>query len=108
MKVSNQHGDLILKTVNVIPKTAKKIELENNSFVVEKGEGVHTHCLVADKLTDNVDIYQDGETLFLSVKKLTELRHEEHGTQVLEPGIYRKVIEREFDYESMEARQTRD
>jgi len=107
MKVVNQHGDLILKSAPLIPKTAKKLSV-GNSFVVDHGEGVHKHVLVADRLSDNVDVYQDGDTLYLSVKKPTELRHEEHGTQVLEPGIYRKVIEREFDYEQMEARNTQD
>lgn len=102
-----QQGDVLLKTVEVIPTTAKKLDT-GNSFVVEHGEGIHKHVIVADKLSDNVDVYQDGETLYLSVKKPTELRHEEHGTQVLEPGIYKKVVEREFDYESMEARNTQD
>lgn len=107
MKVSNQHGDVVLKA-SAIPETAKRIELKENSFCIEHGEGVHKHLLVADRLTDNVDIYQDGETLYLSVKEPTNLVHEEHGTQVLQPGIYKKVIEREFDFESMEARNTRD
>jgi len=103
MKVKNQHGDVILVEA-AIPANAKRVKIKPG-FIVEKGEGVHLHTL---ETVDGVEVYQDGETLYLSVSKPTNLVHEEHGCQVLEPGVYKKVIEREFSYEDMEARQTRD
>lgn len=108
-KVFAQHGDVTLREVGVVPATAKKIKINGNRFVVEKGEGNHEHVLEGEKLSDKVEIYQDGETLFLKVKEEVSLNHEEHGVQTLEPNkIYRKIIEREWDYEATEARNTAD
>ena len=104
MKRDIQQGDLILEVINAIPTTAKKMKVENN-FVILKGEGVNTHELVG---TD-FEVYQDGETIYLKTNKEIKLKHEEHGTQTIAPNkIYKRVIEREFDYEQMESRQTRD
>lgn len=102
--IKHQHGDLILYATEGIPKTAKRIDAKDG-FVVERGEGVHLHYL---ETVDGVAVYQDDETLYLHVDKPTKLIHEEHGCQVLEPGVYKKVIEREWDYESEEARKTLD
>jgi hypothetical protein len=104
MKVKNQHGDLLLVSAS-IPKKAKLVKAEDG-FIVEQGEGVHAHILesVAD-----VEIYSDDDgTLYLKVNAPTKLLHEEHGCQVLTPGIYKKDIEREWDYELKEARKTMD
>lgn len=104
-KISNQHGDLILKIVTEIPKSAKKIDNLGGKFIVERGEGVHVH----EVDTEGVEVYQDGDILYLKTNKKVTLTHEEHGAQILEPNkIYRKVIEREWDYESEEARKTQD
>ena len=47
--------------------------------------------------------------LYLKTKKSVSLIHQEHGTTPLAPKkIYKRIIEREFNYEDMEARQTRD
>jgi len=104
-KVKYQHGDLLLKEIKSIPAGAKKISI-GESFIIEKGEGVHTHLLE----TKGVEVYEKEGTLFVKTgNKKVELTHEEHGKQVLEPNrIYRKEIEREFDYENMEARNTQD
>jgi len=108
-KIPNQHGDVILKEVDSIPSGAKKIKNADDVFVVEKGEGVHKHTIQAVELETKLDVYEKEGILYF--KPLTELplTHEEHGIQTLTPGkIYKKVIEREFDYESMEARNTQD
>jgi hypothetical protein len=105
-KARNQHGDVILKVVAEIPDGAKRLKV-SGVFVVEKGEGVHTH-IITD--TDQVEAYEKDGVLYLKTgDKPVNLTHEEHGTQTLEPNkIYRKDIEQEFDYESNEARNTRD
>jgi hypothetical protein len=106
MKVLHQHGDLILHEANAIPQGAKKITIKGN-FILEKGEGVNLHELVVDD--GALEIYEANGTIYLKTHKPVQLTHKEHGTQTLEPNkIYKKVIEREFDYESNEARQTRD
>lgn len=107
-----QQGDVILYKENKIPAKAKKVELTTNSFVVEKGEGVHTHTLKNKEglLQEQVQIFETKDNLYFNVGA-TELLlvHEEHGTSMIEPNvIISKKKEREFDYETMEARNVLD
>lgn len=102
-KMKNQHGDVLLESVEVIPSEAKKVKA-NKGFVIEKGEGVHTHTLVEG----DFEVYQISDTMYIKVKKDTVLDHEEHGKQVLKPGIYKKNIEREYSYEDNEERRVLD
>lgn len=104
MKIKNQHGDLLLQIVDEIPNDAKKIEIQNG-FILERGEGVHTHIFPK---VEGIEVYEKEGEIFVRVNKETYLDHEEHGRQVVLPGIYRKNIERVFDYESMEARKVID
>ena len=101
-KVTNQHGDVVLVKINLIPKDAKKLQW-HKGFILEKGEGVHTHTIEGE-----CEIYEKEGTMYLKVNSPVRLDHEEHGTQTLEPGIYKKEIERVFSYEDMEARKVQD
>ena len=99
-----QHGDLILEKVVNVPDGLqwKKVK---KGFIVEKGEGLHLHtttadCEIAEK--DGVLYLRDIEGNKLGVD------HEEHNVKILEPGIWRKGIELEYDAETDEARKTRD
>ena len=105
-KVFGQHGDVGLHQVKSIPIWAKKLKTING-FVVERGEGIHTHTLVCDDVS-KVDLYDLEGTLYLHVKKDVQIYHEEHKLKTLTPGIYKKVLEREWDYESEESRKTQD
>ena len=102
-KIANQHGDVVLEAIECIPTDAKVIELTQN-YVIERGEGGHRHTLVCDKplseMADKIKLYEKDGTLFLSVKSAVKITHEEHGEQIVYPGIYRKNIERQFDYEN--------
>lgn len=105
IKLHTQQGDCIIEIVKSIPKEAKKVKLTGN-LVVLKGEGVNTH-----EITDcsGIEAYEEKGVLYLKTNKEVSLIHSEHGTTKLEPNkIYRRIIEREFDYEDMEARNTRD
>lgn len=105
IKLHTQQGDCILEIVTEIPKEAKKVKL-SDSLIVLKGEGVNTHEITD---TANIEAYEDNGVLYLKTNKKTTLVHQEHGKTVLEPNkIYRRRIEREFNYESQEARETRD
>ena len=119
-KVEIQHGDVLWDLVDSIPEGAKKIKLPRDIFVVEKGEGIHTHTLVAERpdlvpLFDLVDVFEKDGTLYVRPKEggTVTTDHEEHGKRVMFPGkIYRKEsrqgIEREFDYEKEVERKTID
>ena len=96
-----QQGDLLL-VVDELPAEAKKISGGKN-FTVLRGEGVNTHDVVGA-----FSAYEDGDgTLFLVIDD-AKLVHSEHGTETLPRGTFRRVIERAFDYESMEAQRVAD
>ena len=96
------HGDVTLVKVNSIPKDSKKVQWKKG-FILERGEGQNIHSV-----EDKCEIYQVGDTLYLKVGSDVRIDHAEHGIQILEPGIYKKEIERVFSYEDMEARKVQD
>ena len=101
MKIIVQQGDLIL-VVDELPSEVKKIST-GARFTALRGEGVNTHDVVG-----SFSAYEDESgTLFLVVSK-AKLVHAEHGTETLPRGTFRRVIERAFDYEEMEAREVED
>lgn len=99
-----QHGDLILESVSNIPDGLvwKKVK---KGFVVEKGEGSHLHTTI-----DECEIAEKDGVLYLRnvAEKALGVDHEEHNVKVLEPGVWRKGIELEYDAETDEARRTQD
>lgn len=99
--IEGQHGDVILEHIDCISSDAKKID-SSDGFVVERGEGIHTHTLSAlhkSEENDAFEVWMINDDMIIKVKKPSVIDHEEHGKKVLQPGIYKKVIEREFDYE---------
>lgn len=104
-KIINQHGDLIFEECPEIPENAHRVEIKKG-YVLERGEGVHTHTL---EDVEGVEVFENGQDIFIRVTKNARIDHEEHGIQNLVPGkIYRKSIERVWDYETQEARMTLD
>ena len=100
--VTVQQGDLLL-VADELPAEAKKINTDGGRFTALRGEGVNTHDVVGA-----FSAYEDADgTLFLVVEN-AKLIHAEHGTETLPSGTFRRVIEREFDYEEMEARKVED
>jgi len=101
------HGDVTLYEAKSIPKTAKRIDFKKG-FILEKGEGVHTHTI-----ENECEVYLDEKTGRMYLKEVSgkiKVNHEEHGLKEIETktGIVYKDLEQEFDYEGMEARNTRD
>ena len=100
--VTLQQGDLLL-VADELPAEVKKINTDGGTFTLLRGEGVNTHDVVGA-----FTAYEDADgTLFLVVDD-AKLVHAEHGTETLPVGTFRRVIEREFDYEEMEARKVED
>lgn len=122
--IVNQHGDVCLELVKSIPEGAKKLVF-CEGFIIEKGEGVHTHVLKTvdncgcklqespiqlKQIKDDIEVYTINDTMYIKVKKgkTAILDHEEHGKQILKEGIYKKHIEREYSYENNEERRVID
>ena len=103
-KIVNQHGDVLLVEINEIPEGANRLDIQPG-FVLERGEGVHTHIFPD---VQGIEVFEKDGEIFVRVMKTTELDHEEHGRQTVKPGIYKRRIERVWDYETLEARRTVD
>lgn len=103
-KISNQHGDLLFEAVDEIPKDAKRLKIKNG-FVIERGEGIHTHVF---EDVSGIEVYEKEGSTYVRVKSDPKINHEEHGYQPLKPGTYKKRIERVWDYESEESRKVID
>ena len=111
-KIELQHGDVVLEIVAEMPDGVKKVKLAKDTFCLEKGEGIHEHTIETDfnKLADRLDVWEDenGNMYFKAKEKLT-LNHVEHGKQTIYPNkIYRKNVERVFDYDKLEERKVVD
>ena len=101
MKIIVQQGDLIL-VVDELPSEVKKIST-GARFTALRGEGVNTHDVVG-----SFSAYEDADGVLFLVIDNAKLVHAEHGTETLPTGTFRRVIEREFDYEEMEGRRVED
>lgn len=102
--IKQQHGDVILEAVDAIPETAKKVEIKDG-FVLERGEGVHTHVFPD---VEGIEVYEDNGNTYVRVSRPTKIDHEEHGLRTVRPGTYKKRIEAVWDYETEEARKVVD
>lgn len=86
------HGDVHVITVDKIPKDA----VETDETVLEYGEVTgHAHRMHGDGFR----LYKkpDG-TKFLRVVQPSDLKHEEHDTRTIPPGIYEIRRTRETDH----------
>jgi len=92
-----RQGDVLLVPVGEVPQGAKRIKPKR--AVLAEGEVTgHVHELVGGE----VDLFQDkAEVIFARIMQPTELKHAEHATQTIEPGVYRVVRQREYSPEEI-------
>lgn len=99
-----QQGDVLLFQVGTLPDGC--IKIKGNKGVLAEGETTgHAH-----RMARPVEMFQapQSQDVFMSVPKRMELMHEEHATQVIEPGMYRVGRVVEYDYVEREARNVQD
>ncbi len=96
--MQKQQGDVIFKTVQVLPKGAKKLK----GAVFAEGEGHHLHR-AADAA--NVALYEIDGIKYAKVKARTTVEHVtpsglkgERNPITLEPGVYQFGQVVEYDY----------
>jgi hypothetical protein len=99
-----RQGDVLLRRVASIPKTAKAAEKKDHSgnprIVLAYGE-VTGHAHAIHDLS-NVDVFvSDSGEMYLKVKAEVSLQHEEHGAIALPPGNYQRTIQREYSPEAV-------
>lgn len=94
-------GDVLFSAVLQLPTdkqprgTLRPAMTEDGRWIFARGEVTgHHHSSRVETCTLNLD---EGGVMFLTVDQLTEVEHQEHGTVVLEPGVYRVDTQREVD-----------
>jgi len=93
-----RHGDILLKQIESLPSNAKMLK----DKVLAYGEVTgHSHRF---QEPENIDHYEYEGKKYLLVRVATPLIHEEHLPQIILPGIYEQIQEREYSYEDEDAR----
>lgn len=92
-----RQGDVLMKTI-AIPADAQRVMLTERA-VMAYGE-VTGHAHVLDQIQD-IELYEKEGRTFVRVLATTPLTHEEHGTIMLVPGDYERIIQREYSPEAI-------
>jgi len=97
-----QHGDVQLIPIDVIPDDAKSIGTRS---VVQEGEMTgHAH-----RLPMGVPMFQNpAGDVFMDIPRRIDISHEEHKPQLLKPGFYKIGRVVEYDYDRQEQRAVAD
>lgn len=92
--MQRQQGDVLLRRINELPTDCKEVARKNGRIEVMHGEQGHTHAI------DDIDamFYEKAGKFYLKAIKPVNLVHEEHGAQVIEPGIWEIGQVKEYDY----------
>jgi hypothetical protein len=91
-----RQGDVLLVPVDEIPEGVKQVRRDRGRVVLAYGEVTgHAHALEEP----DAELLVLEERRFLRVPSGAELRHEEHSTIEVVPGLYEVVIQREYDDE---------
>lgn len=100
-----RHGDVVLVPVQ---STEGELVTHKGNYPLAFGEVTgHSHQLRV-KNPANMKVYQKGESLYVVLLEVGTLTHEEHKTIEIEPGTYRRDMEREYDYAMETLRQVVD
>ena len=97
------HGDVDLLQVDTLPSTAKKVNLEKTNkhsrgVWIELGEHTGNAHTIAPTIGGLLEFYMDDDDLYTVVKEAPAvITHEEHSPLIIPPGVYKKVIETEYD-----------
>ncbi len=100
-----QQGDVLI-VLSEVPNEAKKTKAKNRGYVLAEGEATgHTHVVESG---EDVEMYELNGTLYMSVKKETEVEHEEHDNITIPIGDYKISKILEWDSFEEEAREVLD
>jgi len=97
-------GDVIIKKIDSIPEGVGLVDKTERGYVMAIGEATgHAHVIESD-----LECYEKDNILYFKNDKPVALKHEEHGTITIEPGIWKRGIVREFDAFQEESRNVQD
>lgn len=103
MKLYRQ-GDVLIRQVKVLPNNATPVDNKKlGRIVLAYGEVTgHAHAIALDEAVEYT-MERAGEAVrrFLSVLTGASVKHEEHATIPLPPGVYEIVQQREYTPEAI-------
>lgn len=84
-----RQGDVALIPV----KQTKGLKIDENDYILARGEATGHH----HRITGQLHVFKDDNQIFCEISEPAELTHQEHDLQVIPPGSYKVVIQREYD-----------
>lgn len=92
--------------VLIIPAEIPKDVIKINTNVLQEGE----HTGHAHRLYDGeYEVFETSKKQkYLRIIKPTQLRHEEHKAFIIDPGVYKIGIVKQWDYDEQEQRNVID
>jgi hypothetical protein len=111
-----RQGDVLIREVKAIPKTAKPSKENAARVVFQHGEVTgHAHAIYnptgvvegftigAEKagMESVTDALAAGRKAFVKINEATALKHEEHGAINLDPGTYEVFRQSEYSPEAL-------
>lgn len=102
-----RHGEVLLKPISK-PKGLKDVAPVTH-FIVGHSESGHHHVLTAQA----IQVYEQDGRMFLHIQDEAQLIHqktgtETHGTQLVEPGWYERIVKRSYSYAAKVMRRVQD
>ncbi len=96
-----RHGEVVLRPVSQIPGNAKLVAAKNK-LIVAHSESGHHHTLTASNGAAIGFLEYDGKT-YLDIPFEAKLEHQKQGleihqTQIVEPGLYERIIKQSYSY----------
>ncbi len=100
-----QHGDVLLKRIDKLPKGVVEVPRKEGRIVVMEGEATgHHHVITAEPAT----LWEIKGDLYLEVTAPVTITHEEHKELPIPKGIYQIGRVKEYDYFSEMERVVQD
>jgi len=122
----HQQGDIHLIKIKSIPQEARRLSVPPTGFILAEGEATgHKHVLTCldngvalaepgtetpskEKIGEGIEVFEHNGTLFVKTSVPTKVTHQEHGTTLVDPGIYQVGHVQEYDHFQEEARRVAD
>lgn len=102
-----QQGDVLLESVESIPKDSMEIKAKQRGIVLAEGEHTgHAHCIVEHNGV--AWMYEKEGVLYVKAMKPVTITHEEHNAVKIPAGNWKVGIVREFDHFAQMERQVKD
>jgi hypothetical protein len=100
-----RQGDVLVERVDSFPSDIKPMKRENGRVVLAHGEVTGHHHSIADRKVAQFDSQTETGVTFLDIaESLAALTHQEHATIPLPKGLYKVVIQREYQPKALPRR----